>query len=339
MTVIERHIQLGDWPLKSGGVLRDARLTALQAGTLNARRDNLVLIPCYYGGTARGSLPLVGAGSPLADGDYCVVLFDLFGNGVATSPSNAHPSQRGHRFPLVALEDNVAAQAAALEAWFGPAEIALATGWSMGGMQSYQWAIHHPERVRRLLPVCATARCWPHNRVFLDGVRAALQADATFNGGDYQQPPEAGLRAFARVYAGWAYSQAFFRRGLYRRLGFDSIEALLRFWEEDHLAQDANDLLAVLDVWQHGDISANAELSGDFDGALARITMPTRMLPCRSDLYFTVEDALHETAAMPGATLQLLDSDWGHIAGGPGRQPAMTRELFHAVDAVLSHRS
>lgn len=56
--------------------------------------------------------------------------------------------------------------------------------------------------------MCATARCWPHNRVFLDGVRSALMADPVYNGGDYQRAPEAGLKAFARVYAGWAYSQA-----------------------------------------------------------------------------------------------------------------------------------
>ncbi len=296
-------------------MLRDARLTALQAGTLNARRDNLVLIPCYYGAPPGQPAPC-WCGQPLADGDYCVVLFDLFGNGVATSPSNAHPSQRGHRFPLVALEDNVAAQAAALEAWFGPAEIALATGWSMGGMQSYQWAIHHPERVRRLLPVCATARCWPHNRVFLDGVRAALQADATFNGGDYQQPPEAGLRAFARVYAGWAYSQAFFRRGLYRRLGFDSIEALLRFWEEDHLAQDANDLLAVLAAWEAADPG-----DGDLATALGAIRARALILPSRTDLYFTVDDARHEAGLIPGATLEVLDSDLGHAAGARAATP------------------
>ncbi|MBL7252546.1 alpha/beta fold hydrolase [Alloalcanivorax marinus] len=334
MTVIERHIQLGDWPLKSGGMLRDARLTALQAGTLNARRDNLVLIPCYYGGTARGSLPLLGAGSPLASGDYCVLLFDLFGNGVASSPSNAHPSQRGHRFPFVALEDNVAAQAAALEAWFGPVEIALASGWSMGGMQSYQWAIRYPERVRRLLPVCATARCWPHNRVFLDGVRAALRADATFNGGDYQQPPEAGLRAFARVYAGWAYSQAFFRRGLYRKLGFDSIEALLRFWEEDHLAQDANDLLAVLAAWETAD-----PCDGDLATALGAIRARALILPSRSDLYFTVDDARHEAGLIPGASLEVLDSDLGHAAGAPGRDPASTAAWFQAMARLLAAAS
>ena len=48
-------------------------------------------------------------------------------------------------------------------------------------------------------------------------------ADEAFAGGDYAAPPEAGLRAFGRVYAGWAYSQAF-----YRELGFET-------WEEGYI--------------------------------------------------------------------------------------------------------
>ena len=65
-------------------------------------------------------------------------------------------------------------------------------------------------------------------------------------GGRYSVPPERGLRAFGRAYAGWAYSQAFYRHELWRELGFESLEALLDYWEQDHLEQDANDLLCVL---------------------------------------------------------------------------------------------
>ncbi len=322
-----REIRLGDLPLKEGGVLRDAVLTGYQIGVLNARRDNLVIVPCYYGGTYEGSLPLVGAGGPLAGGDYCVVLFDMFGNGRASSPSRSHPSQAGHRFPAVTRDDNVEAQRRALHAWFGDVDIALATGWSMGGMQSYLWAALHPQRVRRLLPVCATARCWPHNRVFLDGVRSALMADPVYNGGDYQRPPEAGLKAFARVYAGWAYSQAFFRQGLYRNLGFADIDALLRFWEQDHLAQDANDLLAVMHAWESADPG---------DNALEAISARTLVMPSRTDLYFTVEDARHEASLIAGARVEVLDSDYGHAAGAPGREPVAMAQWWRAMAGLLA---
>lgn len=327
--------ELGDWPLQSGEVLRDARLVYHVCGEINARGDNLVLLPSYYGGTHRGNLPLIGAHSPLDPARYCLFLPNLFGNGLSSSPSNAHPSQHGPRFPRVSLLDNVRAQRRVVDAVFGGAPLALATGWSMGGMQALLWASHYPDHVRRLLPFFATARCWPHNRVFLDGVRAALAADSTFANGHYSTPPERGLRAFGRVYAGWAYSQAFFRHALYRALGFDSIEALLAWWEEDHLAQDANDLLAVLDTWQQADPGHTPRYRGDTVAALRAITARTVIMPGSSDLYFTVEDAAWEAAHIPGARCVPLVSDWGHCAGGPGRQPAAMAQVYGAMTRLL----
>ena len=50
-------------------------------------------------------------------------------------------------------------------------------GWSMGAMQAYEWAVSHPGDVDALLTVCGAARCSPHNHVFLEGARAALQVD------------------------------------------------------------------------------------------------------------------------------------------------------------------
>lgn len=49
---------------------------------------------------------------------------------------------------------------------------------------------------------CGSARTSRHNFVFLEGVKAALTADAAFQEGWYDQPPTKGLRAVARVYAG-----------------------------------------------------------------------------------------------------------------------------------------
>jgi hypothetical protein len=72
-----------------------------------------------------------------------------------------------------------------------------------------------------------------------------------------------GLATFGRVYAGWAYSPAFFREGLYRELGHASPEALLSAWADEHAGCDANDLLAMLHTWQRADISANVAAGPD----------------------------------------------------------------------------
>ena len=101
-------------------------------------------------------------------------------------------------------------------------QIALVTGWSMAGCQSFQWGAQYPDFVRAILPFCASAKTSEHNIVFLEGVKAALTADSAYNNGNYQIQPTKGLKAFGRVYAGWAYSQTFYREQMYRQLGFNS---------------------------------------------------------------------------------------------------------------------
>jgi homoserine O-acetyltransferase len=73
--------------------------------------------------------------------------------------------------------------------------------------------------VHAIAPLCGSARTSPHNYLFLDGVKAALMADTAFADGWYNTPPVKGLRAFSRVYAGWVFSQDFFREQEYRKMG------------------------------------------------------------------------------------------------------------------------
>ena len=143
------------------------------------------------------------------------------------------------------------------------------------------------------------------------------------------------MRAFGRVYVAWAYSQAFFRDGLYRQLGFETLEDFVRDWEEDHLKWDANDLLTKIWTWQHADISDNPMYRGDFKRALGAIRARAIVMPCDSDLYFPPEDNAVEVALMPHAELRVFGSPWGHCAGSPGRLPEFTRALDEAAAELL----
>ena len=147
--------------------------------------------------------------------------------------------------------------------------------------------------------------------------------------------PAAGLRAFGRVYAGWAFSQRFFRDERYRDLGYSTIEELLRAWEDDHTTWDANDLLAKLWTWQHADVSANAEFEGDLARALGTIQARTIVMPCDQDLYFTLDDNRAEAAHIPNAELRPFVSAYGHCAGAPGRFPAEMQFLTAAIRDLL----
>jgi homoserine O-acetyltransferase len=266
---------------------------------------------------------------------HFIVLTNLFGNGLSSSPSTTPPPIDGPRFPRVTLYDNVACQRRLLSEALGVDRLALVMGWSMGALQAYQWAAQYPDKVDAILPFCGAARCAPHNYVFLDGVRVALEADGNWNGGDWRVQPEKGLRAFGRVYAGWAFSQTFYRDGLYRELGFETIEALLVDWEEDHLGWDGNDLLAKLWTWQHGDIGDNEIYHGDFAKALGAIRARAIVVPCSTDLYFPPEDNALEVARMANAELRVFDSPFGHCVASPGVHPAFTEFLDAAIEELL----
>lgn len=330
--------ELGDIALQCGRVLPDARLAYKTLGRLNAAGDNAILIPSYYTGSHRDNERVVAASRALDPARHFIVLTNLFGNALSSSPSTTPPPDDGPRFPRVTLYDNVACQRRLMTEKLGVGGWALVMGWSMGAMQAYQWAAQYPDAVRAILPVCGAARCAPHNYVFLDGVRAALEADGNWNGGDWTTPPDKGLRAFARVYAGWAFSQTFYREGLYRELGFDSLEALLADWEDDHLRWDGNDLLAKLRTWQHGDIAANDLYHGDFAKALAAIRARAIVVPCRTDLYFTPEDNALEVAEMANAELRVFDSPFGHCVASPGVHPEFTAFLDRAIEELLGER-
>ena len=321
----------GDLALQSGGRLPDAKLAYKTYGMLSPAKDNVVLLPTFYTGTHERNEGFFGRGRALDPARHFIVSVNLFGNGISSSPSNTPAPCDGPRFPNVTLFDNVACQRRLLEEVFGVERVRLVAGWSMAGCQSYQWAAQYPDRVDAILPFCTSARTSPHNFVFLEGVKAALQADGAWNGGDYDAPPVRGLKAFGRVYAGWAYSQTFYREGLYRKLGFEAFEDLLRAWEADHLNWDANDLLAKLSTWQHADISANDLYHGDFNKALGAIRARAIVIPCTQDLYFPPEDNAFEVSRMPNAELRPFDSPWGHCAASPGNDPSFERFLDESL--------
>lgn len=330
-------LELGDLPLLSGEVLKDARLAYQTYGTLSPARDNVIVLPTFYTGTNTRNEGFFGPGRAIDPARHFIISPNLFGNGRSSSPSNTLAPQDGPRFPLVQMWDNIAAQHRLIHGHLGIDQIALVAGWSMAGCQSYQWAAQYPDMVRAILPFCASAKTSAHNFVFLEGVKSALCADQTWNGGAYDAPPVAGLRAFGRVYAGWAFSQTFYRDGLYRQLGFDTVEDLLVDWENDHVdGWDANDLLAKLATWQAGDISAGPLYNGDVRAALAAIRARAILMPCTQDLYFPPEDNAIEARHMPHADIRPYDSPWGHCAANPGNDPGFTAALDANIRALLA---
>ena len=103
-----------------------------------------------------------------------------------------------------------------VRAAFGIDRVACVYGFSMGAQQAYHWAALFPDQVERAVVVCGSARTSVHNQVFLRSLLATLEAAPEhIGGGRFSAIPTKGLRAFARIYAGWAMSQDWYRSNLH----------------------------------------------------------------------------------------------------------------------------
>jgi len=338
MAVDYELFELGDLKLQRGGTLRNAKLAYVTYGTLNAEKSNVVVFPTWFAGSHRDNEWLIGAGKALDPEKYFIIVPNLFGNGLSSSPSNTPAPFDGPRFPNVTLADNVHAQRRLLTEKFGIQRVRLVTGSSMGAMQTFHWAALYPDLVDAIAPFVGAAKCSRHNAVFIEGLKAALTLDPDFKDGWYTTSPKRGLRTMGRIYAGWAFSQSFYRNELdIKTLGFSSLEDfIVGFWEGAFLGADANNLLAMLWTWQNGDISDNDLYNGDMRRALGAITAKAFVMPGQTDLYFTVEDCEAEVRFMPRAELVTIPSIWGHFAGGPGTNPEDAKFINDKITELLS---
>jgi homoserine O-acetyltransferase len=111
----------------------------------------------------------------------------------------------------VTLHDSVRLQHMLLTERLGIERIKLVAGWSMGGCQAFQWGAQYPDMMQAIAPLCSSARTANFNKVFLLSLSRALTLDPAFAEGFYARPPLAGLKAFAAIYAGWGFSEPFYR--------------------------------------------------------------------------------------------------------------------------------
>ena len=328
----------GDIVLQSGARLHTARLSWKAHGTLSPQRDNVIIYPTSYGAQHPDLEWLIGPDKILDPTRWFIVILDMFGNGLSSSPSDTtdYPT-------LVTVYDNVQAQRRALQELFGIDQVACVYGWSMGALQAYHWAALFPDAVDRIVVNCGVARTAVHNQVFLRSLMATLEAAPQHIGnGRFAGEPRAAKRAFGRIYAAWALSQDFYRAGLHLadgpepNLGAPDLETFLKTdWEDRFGARPAANLYAQLRTWDAADISANDLYDGDLGAALRAIKARVLLMPGETDLYFRTADNEAEKLFLATASLRPIPSIWGHRAGNPVANPADMLFIRNEVRAWL----
>lgn len=327
--------EAGPLVLQSGFTIPETTIAYQTHGELNSARSNAILMPTFFGGHHVDTELMLTPGRALDPAKHFIIVPNMIGNGLSSSPSTTPPPFDGPSFPAVSLYDQVVLQHRLVTEHLGIHHLRLVVGFSMGAQQAFQWGALYPETIDAIAPICGSAKTSAHNSLLLEGAKTALICSADFDDGWYRTPPARGLLAFSRAYGSLVACPAFYREREYAKLGLSSPEDTMRFFEGRFRQRDANDLLAMLSTWQHADISANDVFESDMAAALGVTKARAIVMPSETDLLFAASESEIEVGLMPNAELRPIPSNWGHIAG-LGANPADNRVIDEALKELLA---
>ncbi|KAI8711111.1 AB hydrolase-1 domain-containing protein [Fusarium sp. LHS14.1] len=318
-----QYFEIKDFVFEDGTRLASTQLAYLD---LNPEAHKTALIITCFRGQLQSTLNF----SRGALQSHRIIVVALFGNGESSSPSNTQG------FPgSVDYRDCVHAQRDLLH-HLGIQSLDVVLGFSMGGQCTYYWTMMHPEFVANAIVICSSARTSRHNHQFLEGPKAALinSCDYVDKARSPNSPPLRGLGAFGKAYSAWLTSAEWFEQEEYKSMGYETQEA----WDmsmavTSYYSWGPDDLLAQLSMWQRGDITVLSD-SSSLQAALAQIKARVLLMPCQTDQYFRWEASQKESSLIQDATLNVIPSIWGHLAG-IGTNSVDREWLDKAIDEFL----
>jgi homoserine O-acetyltransferase/O-succinyltransferase len=338
---VQHEFVIKNFKTESGVVLPEARIFYGTYGKLNAKGDNAILLPSHYMAEMHGYGFVIGPGKALDPTKLFLITSELFGNGRSSSPSNTPEPYHGPRFPVTTIRDNVQAVHGMLTEQLHVRHLRAVIGFSMGAQQAFQWAVSYPDYMDRIVATSGTAKTYGHGIVRLESEITAISTDPAFNGGDYTAQPTKGIQAFSIVWTAWLFSQEWWRRELWRAdesMGKTFEQVVDGFRTNFIPGADANNLILQMRTWELHDVGTTAPFHGDVEAALKSIKVPVLYMPSETDLYFPVTDARYEAALIPGCTLDIIPSLWGHPAGA-GASPADAKYLNEHIASFLDGKT
>ncbi|HTJ68939.1 MAG TPA: homoserine O-acetyltransferase [Actinospica sp.] len=328
--------------LENGASLPSVTVAYETWGTLNARRDNAVLVLHALTGDSHAAGPAgpghptpgwwdaqVGPGRPLDTDEWFVVAPNVLGGCQGTTgPSSTAPDGRpwGARFPTITIRDQVAAEVLLADA-LGISRWACVFGGSMGGMRGLEWAVTHPERVGSLLLLAVGAYATADQIGLQSAQIHAVRADAGFRDGDYYdaapgEGPHQGLGVARRI-AHLSYraenelAQRFGRSPQQDEAPLTGGRYAIQSYLDHHATKlarrfDANSYITLTDAMNHHDVGRGR---GGVASALARITAPTVVGGIDTDRLYPPYLQQELAELIPGADgPHFVRSRYGHDA-------------------------
>jgi len=300
----QQFISIGDLKLESGAVLKDCRIGYHAYGHLNTTKTNGVLFPTWYGGTSRDIELNIAPWKAIDTTKYYLMIVDALGNGVSTSPSNS-AQQHGADFPMFSIRDMVESQHEMLTKKMGINHLRAVMGISMGGIQTFQWAVSYPDFMDVLIPIVGSPQPSSYDLLLYNTYAKAIEMDSAFNHGRYKVNPP--ILVAKMILALSSTTPAFVIKTIPR-------EGAAPFMKqsENNNSKDWNDLYYQVKASMNHDISKG--FNGSLKDAAAHIKAKMLIVSSKQDHLVNPTPAIEFSKLLP-AKLIVLDSELGHIAG------------------------
>ena len=184
--------ELGQCKLESGQTIEDCRIGYRTFGHLDAAQDNAILMPTWLYGTSADLVSLFGDGSSAQHlVDTCRffgIAIDALSNGVSSSPSNS-TRQHATAFPALTLRDSVNAEYRVMTEVLHLKHLHAVVGLSMGGEQTFDWAVMHPEFFDLAVPILGTPRMTSYDLHVKQIMVESIVGDPAYADGKYTVEP------------------------------------------------------------------------------------------------------------------------------------------------------
>jgi homoserine O-acetyltransferase/O-succinyltransferase len=329
----------GDLKLESGEAIKDFSISYVTHGTLNAAKSNAILMVTAISGNHHRLDFMIGPGKALDTDKYFIICTDAISNGLTTSPSNSKAQPR-MQFPKFLIRDMVQSQYRLVKEKLGIEHLVAVIGPSMGGMQTLQWGVSHPDFMDALVAIVPLAKAPAWNVAVLEASRKAIMEDVAWKAGNYETPPENGIRLWRDIVTLLAartpdmYSAQF-------KNGMDVLPWMEAQETSMMKAFDANDWIYQTWAYERHDVGTTPGFDGDTAKALAAIKAKTLILTGTKDLLNPEFEPTEMGKNIPSVTMKTISPGTvtGH-ASASGLMPAdvdfLNREVGAFLDGVTS---
>lgn len=184
---------IGDFKLENGEVIHDCVVGYRVFGALNPQKSNIVVFPTFLGGRSADLAGRIGPGKMIDSAAYYVIAVDSLADGVSSSPSNSKTQPR-MQFPKISIRDIVNAEHKMLIDSLHFTHVHAVLGFSMGGMQAFQWAVSYPDFIDKAVSIVGSPQLTSWDFLLWRTELLAAEADPDWKNGLYATPPKLHLQ-------------------------------------------------------------------------------------------------------------------------------------------------